>query len=122
MSEPTVYVSITGLQLKARRHTVRFWWLAIRSMMQARQAKGNISTDARQINRVHHTLTVWTDEAAMRRYLVAGAHLQAMKAFGSIATGKTLGYYAERVPDWSEVHELWRTKGRTVGPPEGRTA
>ncbi|WFR96156.1 hypothetical protein [Rhizobium tumorigenes] len=115
MDGTMVYVSITGLQIKARRHLPRFWWHAIPSMLQAQKAEGNISTAARQIDGVHHTLTVWKDEAAMRRYLVAGAHLKAMRAFGSIATGKTLGFYADRVPDWQEVHALWQTKGKTVG-------
>ena len=110
-----VYVSITGLQLKGRRHSVRFWWHAIRSMGQARRAEGNIATDARFMNGVHHTRTVWTDESAMRRYLTAGAHLKAMKAFGSIATGKTLGFYTESVPNWDEVQRTWQLHGKPVG-------
>ncbi|WP_421363138.1 hypothetical protein [Agrobacterium rosae] len=83
-------------------------------MAQARGAEGNIAADARLINGVHHTRTVWTDEGAMRRYLIAGAHLKAMKAFGSIATGKTLGFYSESVPDWDNVHETWQTSGKQV--------
>ncbi|HBF32417.1 hypothetical protein [Rhizobium sp.] len=109
------YISITGLQLKAKRHSLRFWWHAIGSMMQAKKAQGNLAVDARLINGVHHTRSVWTDEAAMRRYLVAGAHLKAMKAFGSIATGKTMGFESDKVPDWDEVHALWQTKARAVG-------
>lgn len=109
------YISITGLQLKAKRHSLRFWWHAIGSMRQAQKAEGNLGIDARQINGVHHTRTVWTDEAAMRRYLVTGAHLKAMQAFGSIATGKTMGFESDQVPDWDEVHALWQTKARVVG-------
>lgn len=109
------YVSITGLQLKGQRHFFRFWWHAIRSMAQARGAEGNIATDARFIDGVHHTRTVWKDDGAMRRYLAAGAHLKAMKAFGSIATGKTLGFYSDRVPDWDEVHQAWLSRGKPVG-------
>ncbi|KQR72956.1 hypothetical protein [Rhizobium sp. Leaf341] len=118
MTAQPVYVSITGLQLKGWRHQPRFWWHAIRSMMQARKAPGNLAADARIIKGVHHTRTVWTDEAAMRRYLVAGAHLQAMKAFDSIATGKTLGFTSETLPDWDAVHRLWQTEGRPVGRSE----
>jgi len=109
------YVSITGLQLKSQRHALRFWWHAIRSMMQARKADGNIAVDARSMNGVHHTRSVWIDEAAMRRYLVAGAHFKAMKAFGSIATGKTMGFESDKVPDWDEVHKLWQLKAQIVG-------
>ncbi|MBB4955063.1 hypothetical protein H4S14_003086 [Agrobacterium vitis] len=93
------YISITGLELKAKRHTARFWWHAIRSMAQAKRAEGAIAVDARTINGVHHTRSVWANEAAMRRYLVAGAHLQAMKAFGAIATGKTMSFESNKVPN-----------------------
>ena len=107
MTQATVYVSITGLELASIWQAPRFWWHAIRSMAQARRAAGNLSVDARRIDGVHHTLSVWTDEAAMRRYLVAGAHLQAMKSFHGMGTGKTYGFTAEQAPGWDEAHNLW---------------
>lgn len=108
----TVYVSITGLRLKAIWHAPRFWWLAIRAMTQAKSAPGNLSADARTINGVHHTLTVWQNKTAMMIFIRKGAHRQAMRAFTAIATGKTFGFETDKVPDWSEVHDLWLTKGR----------
>lgn len=115
-----VYVSITGLEITSPRHSSRFWWHAVRSMNQAREATGNISAEARTVNSVHHTLSVWTNEAAMRAYLSTGAHLQAMKAFPSIATGKTLGFNAEQPPHWDDVHALWAARGRVVAPRQVR--
>ena len=109
-----MYISITGLKLNGPLSVPRFWWHALRSMAQAQRAAGNISAEAKQINGIHHTLTVWTDKAAMRVYLVAGAHGEAMKAFRSVATGAVLGYEAEAAPAWSEVHDIWRTRGRQV--------
>jgi hypothetical protein len=82
-------------------------------MNQARSAKGNISSDAKIINGIHHTLSVWTDEKDMRAYIGTGAHLKAMKTFHTIATGKTLGFYAESVPKWDVVHDLWLKEGIT---------
>lgn len=114
MDKPRVYVSITGLTLKHPRHRLRFWWHAVRSMTQARSAEGNISAETRTINGVHHTLSVWRDEASMRAYLVKGAHLRAMKVFRSIATGKTVGFATEDPPGWDAVHDLWKTQGREV--------
>ena len=108
------FVSITGLKLNSFIHSPRFWWLAIRSMRQAMRAAGNISASAQTINGIHHTLTVWKDEASMRAYLVQGAHLQAVKAFRSIATGKTIGFEADIPPAWSEVHQIWLEKGKVV--------
>jgi hypothetical protein len=108
------YISITGLRLNSMFHAPRFWWHAVRSMMQSQAAPGNISAETRTINGVHHTLTVWESKEAMRAYLVAGAHLKAMKSFKAIATGKVLGFEAEHAPHWDEVHGLWKTKGREV--------
>ena len=108
------YVSITGLTLKSRRHALRFWWHAIRSMTQAKRAPGNQIATQRIINGVHHTLSVWDDEQAMRTYLKSGPHLEAMRAFRQIATGKTIGFVANAAPPWDDVHDIWVTRGREV--------
>lgn len=109
-----VYVSITGLRLKQPGSLIRFWWHAIRSMKQAKQAPGNISAETRTIKGVHHTLSVWESEDAMRRYLVSGAHLAAMRVFPAIAAGSTLGFVADQPPDWNSVHDIWLTRGIAV--------
>ena len=114
MPRTSVYVSITGLKLHGIMQAPKFWWHAIKSMAQAKRAPGNISADARTINGIHHTLSVWESEAAMRAYLIAGAHRKAMGVFRSIATGKTLGFTTDTVPDWSEVHAIWMERGREV--------
>jgi hypothetical protein len=111
-----VYVSITGLKLKSLVHAPAFWWHAIRSMRQAQSAPGLISAEARLIKGIHHTLTVWETEAAMRAYLISGAHLAAMKAFHGIATGRTVGFLTEAAPDWEAVHEIWEHRGNAVQP------
>ncbi len=115
-----VYVSITGLDLKRKRHVFRngfrFAWHAFLSMRQAKRASGNLQAEAKTIDGVHHTLTVRESEAHMRRFLYRGAHREAIGAFPDIATGKTFGFETERVPDWSEVHALWRERGRAYTP------
>jgi heme-degrading monooxygenase HmoA len=111
-----VYVSITGLKLKSIIDAPVFWWHAVRSLGQARSAPGLISAEALQINGIHHTLTVWETEAAMRAYLITGAHLAAMKAFHGIATGRTIGFLTESAPGWDEVHAIWVRRGNAVLP------
>ena len=111
---PDVYVSITGLRLRGRRYLLRFWWHAIRSMAQARRAPGNLRAETRTIGGVHHTLSVWTDERAMRSFLVTGAHRDAMKAFRAIATGRTLGFTADQPVDWETGVQRWRTEAREI--------
>ena len=110
------YVSITGLELKSPFYAPAFWWHAVRSMRQAYGANGLISAQARKIGTVHHTVTLWESEAAMRAYLVTGAHLGAMKAFHRLATGRTIGFECETPPTWAQVPDLWATKGKVVTP------
>ena len=107
-----LYISITGLRLKGPWHALRFWRYAIPAMRQAKQAPGNLQATAKTIAGVHHTLSVWESKAAMRAFLYAGAHKQAIKAFPIIATGKTFGFESDHVPDWDEVHRLWHEHGR----------
>ena len=108
-----LYISITGLRLKRPWHHFRFWWLAIATMREAQQAPGNLQAAAKTIAGVRHTLSVWESKAAMRAFLYAGAHKKAIKAFPTIASGKTFGFESERVPDWAEVHRLWQECGRS---------
>ncbi len=109
-----VYVSITGLALKSPFHNLLFSWHAMRSFSQAAAATGNLSTDARTINGVHHTLTVWTSRDAMLAYLRAGAHRQAMKAYKSMGTGSVHGYLTDARPSWEEALAIWHREGRAV--------
>jgi hypothetical protein len=110
----SVYVSITGLRVKSIFHYAQFFWLATRAMAQAKQSAGLIRVEARMINGVHHTLSVWEDESSMRKFLVSGVHLQAMRAFKHIATGKTVGFTTPNPPQWSQVHDIWIQDGRDV--------
>jgi hypothetical protein len=109
-----VYVSITGLTVNSVWTWPRFWWLTLAALRQARRAPGNIQTSACMSQGVHHTMTVWADEAAMRRFLVSGAHLQAMKAYRGLGSGRTLGLTLARAPEWPEALALWRTRSREV--------
>jgi hypothetical protein len=45
-------------------------------------------------------------------FMRSGAHLKAMKAFHTIATGKTFGYESDKRPSWDEAIELLLTKGK----------
>ncbi len=109
-----LYVSVTGLKLKSIWHWPQFAWFAVRSMNQAKRVAGNISAQARSVNGIQHTLSVWQSQAHMRAYLKAGAHLEAMKNFHHMAGGSTYGYDAGTAPSWAEALELWRKHGITV--------
>lgn len=105
------YVSVTGLTLRGPLHAPRFWWHAIRAMTQAQQAPGNLHASTRQISGINFTLSQWADRAAMRRFMVSGAHARAMRVFPAIATGKTFGFESDILPEWSEIYALWLERG-----------
>ena len=109
------YVSITGLQLKSLWQYPRFFWHAAPSLRQARRAEGNLLAEARTIDGTHHTLTVWESKASMRAYIQAEPHRSAMRAFPSLARGKTYGFEADSVPSWHEARDLWIKHGRDYG-------
>ncbi|MEM1432111.1 MAG: hypothetical protein AAGG09_21855 [Pseudomonadota bacterium] len=107
-----MYVSITGLRLHHPLKAPRFWWHAVRAMAQAQADPGCRQVDARKIDGVHHTRSLWESEAAMRAYLTRGAHLRAMKQFRRIATGGTIGFEADALPDWEACRRIWEDQAR----------
>lgn len=114
MTALLLHVSITGLRLKRSWHAPAFWLHAIAAMAQARRARGCLSAEARTVDGVHHTLSVWTDRGAMLAYLRAGAHARAMRLFPVIAEGRTLSLTTATPPDWPEAVALWRAQAWTV--------
>lgn len=108
------HVSITGLRLRHAGLAPVFWWHAVSSMAQARAAEGNLSAQARRIDGVHHTVSVWRDREAMLAYLRSGPHLRAMRLFPRIATGRVAGFVAATAPDWGSVPAILQARGRAV--------
>lgn len=104
-------LSITGLRVKPGLvNRLRFHYHALRSFMQARNAEGVLHVAAKRINGVEHTVTAWRDREAMLAFVRSGAHLEAMKAFHRIAEGSTFSQVRDRIPDWDEVHVLWKER------------
>lgn len=112
-SHPTTFhLSITGLRLKpGLMNRLRFHYHAVRSHMQAQKAEGVLHVAARRVNGVEHTVSAWRDREAMLAFVRSGAHLEAMKAFRRIAEGSTFSQVSDRIPEWPEVHALWKLQG-----------
>lgn len=107
-----MYISITGLKPKNIWSTARFWILAIPTFRQAQTAKGNLHCAVKRIKDYQCTLTAWENREVMLDFMRKGAHLKAMKAFSSIATGKTFGYEAAELPNWEDAFTLLEEKGK----------
>lgn len=107
-----MYVSVTGLKVKRFWHLPRFWWHAMRSFRQAQNAEGVTHVSVRTRAGYQHTLTLWHSRKDMLAFMRSGAHLKAIRAFRSIATGRTYGWEADTPPTWDEAITQWRDKGR----------
>ena len=110
MSE--VYVSMTGFRPRGVVTFPAFVWRTLTSLSQARRAPGNLGVTARIVNGTYHTMTIWTDETSMRRFIHSGAHRRAMQNFRALGSGKTFGYQCAGVPDWDIVYRLWCTEAK----------
>ena len=109
-----MYVSITGLRLNNPLHFLRFMRHAIPSFKQAQAADGNLFCETKTIDGVHHTLTIWESKKAMKAYVASGAHLKAMNAFQSMATGSVYSYETKSQPSWEEALKCWHAHARPV--------
>jgi hypothetical protein len=109
-----LYVSITGFTPKSIVYLPRFWWHTLRCLSQARRSPGNLGASARYSRGVYHTLTLWTDKEAMAAYIADGAHLNAMRHFKKIGSGRVYGFYNGRAPEWGAAYALWSKFGSDV--------
>jgi hypothetical protein len=107
-----LYISITGLKPKGFLGFIRFWTLAIPSFSEAKSAKGNLYSAVKKINGYNCTLSAWENRDSMLVFMRNGVHLKAMKAFNSIATGRTYGYESDVIPSWDEAYSILETKGK----------
>jgi len=110
-------VSVTGLQLRRWWYAPLFWRHAWLSLKQVERAEGIVFADARRVNGVHHTLTVWTDERALKQVLYRGPHRAAIRVFPRIADGKTCRYLSDGIPSWEEALAEWHRSGRSYAGP-----
>lgn len=107
-----MHISITGLKSKGIWGYIKFWSLAIPSFGEAKSAKGNVYSAVKKIDGYQCTLSAWESREDMLVFMKKGVHLKAMKAFHSIATGRTYGYESDIIPNWEEAYELLVTKGK----------
>jgi hypothetical protein len=108
-----MYVSITALKPKGFLGYMKFWSLAIPTFRQAQTAKGNLYRAVKRVNGYQCTITAWEHREIMLEFMRSGAHLKAMKAFHSIATGKTYGYESDAIPTWDEAFAIIESKGKS---------
>ena len=108
------FVSVTRLRLRSARFVPLFalhTWLAMR---QARHADGFHSGAVFSERKLAFwTMTLWRNEADMRRYMGAGAHRRAMPKLARWCDEASIvRWTAEAAPDWPEAERRMRRAGR----------
>jgi hypothetical protein len=109
-------VSITRLRLRSWRYFPGQLWYALLSSRQAKASPGNLAVKVlREANNTFWTCTVWTDEAAMRAFMMSGAHRQAMPRLVEWCDEASVAHYQQETaepPTWPEAHRRMQTEGR----------
>ena len=110
----TPWISLTRLRLRSPRFLPAFAWRAYRSGRQARQAAGYRDGAVLADRRLTFwTLTAWSDEAAMRAYVLAGDHRAAMAKLMHWCDEASVAHWrAPALPDWHEADRRMRAEGR----------
>ena len=109
-------VSITRLRVRSWKYLPAFAFYSFRSFVQAKRAEGNLhSSLLNDAKRTFWTRTVWTTQAAMKSFMMSGAHRQVMPRLLEWCDEAALVSWDEddeKVPDWREAHRRLQQEGR----------
>ncbi|MBD0369711.1 MAG: hypothetical protein ICV60_02570 [Pyrinomonadaceae bacterium] len=111
------FISVTRLRVRSIFYLPQFIWHALKSQRQAERAAGFLCGRVMRDKRnAFWTLTAWKDEAAMRAYRGAGAHMKAMPKLLDWCDEASIAHWEQEgaeLPSWSEAHSRMVAEGRT---------
>jgi hypothetical protein len=109
------FVSVTRLRIRSLRFLPAFLVVTARTRAQVREAEGFLDGALLPDRRwTFWTATLWRDQAAMRSYMVSGAHLAAMPKLLDWCDEASVVHWdgAGALPDWPEADRRMRASGR----------
>lgn len=110
------FISVTRLRIRSVWFMPRFALHAINSQRQCRQAQGFLGGSLLPDRKLTFwTMTLWQDQAAMRAYMAAGAHLKAMPKLQKWCDEASVVHWTQddsTPPSWEEADQRMRTLGR----------
>lgn len=110
------HVSVTRLRIRHWRYLPGFLAQTIRSALQARSARGSIVVAiANDAHNVFWTRTIWESEAAMREFMLSGAHRAVMPKLLHWCNEASVVRWTQATPElpsWSETHRRMQDEGR----------
>ena len=109
-------VSVTRLRIRSWRFVPFFFFHALRTSRQAAAAEGSLSVRVLQDTKnTFWTATAWTDEQAMRKHMIAGAHGRVMSKLLAWCDAASVVHWIEagaEFPAWPELSERMQKDGR----------
>lgn len=110
------FISVTRLRIRSIRFLPAFALHAVRTRNQVRQASGfrggGLLPDRAW---TFWTMTIWTDEESMRRYMTTGAHRIAMPHLTRWCDEASVVHWTQpedTPPSWKEADRRMRESGR----------
>ena len=109
-------VSVTRLRVRSWCYLVPFLFFALRSSRQAKGSAGNLGISLlRDANLAFWTRTMWTNEEAMKSFMLSGSHRQVMPHLLDWCDEAALVHWTQEsdvAPDWNEAHQRIQQEGR----------
>ena len=109
-------VSLTRLRVRSWAHLPAFVVATVRAALQARRAEGNLAVRLlRDAHNTFWTCTLWSDEAAMKAFMLSGAHRTIMPRLLEWCNEAAVARWTQtsaEVPAWQECHERMQRDGR----------
>jgi hypothetical protein len=110
-------VSITRLRVRSFRYLPAFLLGSLRSAREAKNASGNLAVSVlSDANLAFWTRTLWTDERAMRAFMLAPAHRRVMPKLLQWCDEAAVTHWLQdssEPPSWQEVYRRLQQEGRT---------
>jgi len=116
VSAGEVFVSLTRLRIRYRRHLPIFVLQSLRSARQARAASGNLAVSLlADRDRTYWTRSLWSDERAMRAFMMSGVHRSAMRKLAAWCNEASVAHWTQataQLPSWEEAYRRMQGEGR----------
>ncbi|MEN3952448.1 antibiotic biosynthesis monooxygenase [Iodidimonas sp. SYSU 1G8] len=111
-----IFISVTRLRIRSWRAMPAFAWHVLRVVRQARTAPGSIEVELlADARRTFWTCSVWRGEAAMRDFMLSGAHRAVMPRLAGWCDEASVVHWAQiasELPGWDEIWRRMAEQGR----------
>jgi len=109
-------IALTRLRVRAPRYLAPFLWYALRSWWQARASPECLGVRLlRDRSHTFWTSSAWRDEAALRAFMLRGAHAVVMPRLRIWCDEASVAHWPQEsamLPDWQEAHRQMVSVGR----------